>query len=61
MFLTRLNSFDEHIHSIVTTKAPEETLVNVLNLSVLLKCYSKYVCFTVLSQRNSKWKLGEVS
>ena len=40
MFLT-LNSFDEHIHSIVTTKAPEETVVNIVNLSALLKCCNK--------------------
>jgi hypothetical protein len=60
MFLTTLNRFDEHIHRIVKTKAVEGTLVNVVNVSVLLKSYNMFVCFTVLSQRNSKWKLGEV-
>lgn len=61
MFLTPLNSSDEHIHSIVTSKAADEALVNIVNLSALLKFYNKLVYFTVLSQRNSKWKLGEVS
>ena len=45
MFLTGLNNFDEHIHSIVKPKAPEETLVNVVNLSAVLKCYSKLCVF----------------
>jgi len=61
MFLTPLNSFDEHVHSIVTTNAADEALVNIVNLLALLKCYNKFVYFTVLGQRNSKWKLGEVS
>lgn len=61
MFLTPLNSFDEHIHSIVTSKAADKALVNVVNLLALLKYYNKFVCFTVLSQRNSKRELGEVS
>jgi hypothetical protein len=40
MFLTPLNSFDEQIYSIVTTKAADETLVNIVNLLVLLKHYN---------------------
>jgi len=38
MFLTSLNSFDEHIHSILTTNTADEALVNNVNLSARLKC-----------------------
>jgi hypothetical protein len=54
MFLTSLSSFDEHVHIIVTTNAADEPLVNIVNLSALLKCV---VYFTDLGQKNSKWKL----
>jgi hypothetical protein len=50
MFLTPLNSSDEHIHSIATSKAADEALFNIVNFLALLKCYSKFVYFTVLSQ-----------